>query len=80
MKFLKCLVLVALFVTVLSTHNCSVRFIFKKVCHRMKIDSTCQPPYKTQDCVRTKTTFEDAKCPYYSCVRINCVTFEHGQL
>ena len=50
-------------------HKCQVRFSYKKVCHRFKINSTCQPPYKTALCNRSKTTFEDSKCPNYICVR-----------
>lgn len=50
-------------------HNCKVRFSFKKICHRFKVDSECQPPNQTNLCKRTKTTFEDSKCPIYFCVR-----------
>ena len=48
--------------------ECRVTFKFQKICHRYRIDASCQPPNKHQDCKKIKTTYNDRKCPQYVCV------------
>ena len=43
-------------------------YTFQKICHRYRIDETCQPPTKVTNCERIKTTYNDRKCPVYFCV------------
>lgn len=69
MKF-STLIAVFIFCSVTNgqTHNCEVRFQFKKVCNRFLVDSECQPPLSTTKCKRLKTTLNDPRCPIYDCV------------
>jgi hypothetical protein len=52
---------------ILEEQKCKVQFTHVKVCKHFKIDTNYRPP-NIQSCQRIRTTYNDRRCPLYTCV------------
>ena len=81
--FLHFILLHCLFVLIVTSHNCSVKFKFAKVCQFYKDPDHCFPKLKPS-CKIIKVTKNEVRCPLWSCPEAPTASTEsvsslHGQ-